>query len=71
MELTAAISNFRQAQTMGAVQMRVAEKALDVQRQQGNAAVQLIQAAAQTGARAGDELAAAATGLGGGLDTYA
>jgi hypothetical protein len=71
MDLTAAISGLQQAKTMSAVQMRVAKKVLDVQEFQGDAAVKLIQAAAQTGARAGDELAAAATGLGGALDTYA
>jgi len=71
MDLTAAISGLQQAKTLSAVQMRVAKKVLDMQEFQGNAAVKLIEAAARTGAQAGDELAAAATGLGGSLDTNA
>ena len=55
---------------MSAVQMKVAKKILDMQEFQGNAAVQLIEAAAGTAAKAGDELVAAATGLGGNVDTY-
>ena len=71
MDLTSAISGLQQAKTTSAVQMRVAKKILDVQEFQGQAAVRLIEAAARAGARAGDALAAAATGLGGTLDTYA
>ena len=48
----------------------MARKILDQQEQQGAAVVQLIEAAAKTGASAGDKLVAAATGLGGNLDTY-
>ena len=69
--LTAGIVNLKQAQTMGQVQVRVAKKVMDVAEQQGAAMVQMIQAAGATAARAGDELVAAATGLGGTLDTYA
>jgi hypothetical protein len=43
---------------------------LDSQAQQGAAVVQLIDAAGKIGTSAGDELVAAATGLGGNLDTY-
>jgi hypothetical protein len=71
MDLTSAIVGLRQAQTMSAVQMRVAKKVLDMQQFQGDAAVKLIEAAARSGAQAGDEMVAAATGLGGSLDTYA
>ena len=53
------------------VQFAVARKVLDQQEQQGAAAIQLIQAAAKTGAAAGDQLVAAATGFGASLDTYA
>jgi hypothetical protein len=70
MDLTSAISGLQQAKTISAVQMRVAKKVLDMQEFQGNAAVQLIEAAGNCGAKAGDELAAAATGLGGNVDTY-
>ena len=70
MDLTAAISGLQQAKTLATVQMRVARKLLDVQEFHGQAAVQLIEAASEIGAEAGDELVAAATGLGGALDTY-
>jgi hypothetical protein len=70
MDLTSAISGIQQARTMSAVQMKVAKKILDMQEFQGNAAVQLIEAAAGAAAKAGDELVAAATGLGGNVDTY-
>jgi hypothetical protein len=70
MELTSAISGLQQAKTMAAVQTRIARKMLDVQEFQGQAAVALIQAAGKGAATAGDELVAAATGLGGSLDTY-
>jgi hypothetical protein len=71
MELTSAITGLQQAKTISAVQMRVAKKALDVQEFQGQAAVKLIEAAGASVGKAGDELVAAATGLGGNLDTYA
>ena len=70
MDLTAAVSNFQQAKTMAAVQMKVARKALDMQEFQGASAVKLTEAAGQTARGAGDALVAAATGLGGGIDTY-
>ncbi len=70
MELTSALTGIQQAKTMGAVQMRVAGKVLDVQEFQGQAAVQLIEAAGIAMAGAGDELVAAATGLGGNVDMY-
>ncbi len=70
MDLTAAAVNFQQGRTLAAVQMRVARKAMDVQQLQGDAMVRLIEAAGQTAARAGDALVAAATGLGGSVDTY-
>jgi hypothetical protein len=56
---------------MGQVQMRVAKKVMDVDKMQGAAMVQLIKAAGEMATKAGDELVAAATGLGGALDTYA
>ena len=70
-ELTAAIVNMKHAQTMGKVQMSVARKVLDMQEMQGAAAVKLIDAAGKIAASAGDSLVAAATGLGGAIDTYA
>ena len=70
MDLTSAITGLQHARTTSAVQMRVARKMLDVQEFQGAAAVRLIEAAGQVATRAGDELVAAATGLGGNVDTY-
>lgn len=70
MDLTSAIVNFDQASTISSVQMAVAKKVLDIQKFSGNAAVQLIQAASQGIDKAGDSLVAAATGLGGSIDTY-
>ncbi len=71
MDLTAGIVNVKQAQVMGQVQMRVARKMMDMQEMQGAAMVSLIDAAGKVAAAAGDSLVAAATGLGGTLDTYA
>ncbi len=59
------------AEVMGQVQIRVAKKILDVERANGAAAIQLIQAASTGVARAGDALVARATGLGGQLDVTA
>lgn len=71
MDLTNSIVNMKHAQLMGQVQMRVAKKAMDAQEMQGAAMVKLIEAAGQTASKAGDALVAAATGLGGAIDTYA
>lgn len=68
--LISGIIGMKQAQVAGQVQMAVARKLLDTQKLQGAAAVKLIEAAGRTASSAGDELVAAATGLGGELDTY-
>ena len=70
MDLTAALTNFHSARTLSAVQTRVARKLLDMQEFQGAAMVNLIEAAGQVAAKAGDWLVAAATGLGAELDVY-
>ena len=70
MDLTTAITDFQQAKTVAGLQIRVARKVLDMQKFQGAAVVQLIEAAAATTATAGQALVAAATGLGGEIDTY-
>jgi hypothetical protein len=67
MDLTTAAVNFQQGKTLAAVQISVARKVMDMQEMQGAAMVKLIEAAGKT---AGDALVAAATGLGGGIDTY-
>ena len=69
MDLTSAISNFQQANVAGQVQIAAAKKILDAQRQDGASALKLLDAAMNTEASAGDQLVAAATGLGGQLDT--
>lgn len=71
MDLVSAIVGLDQAQAMSSVQIAVAKKMLDVDRSTGNAAVQLIQSADNEVNGAGDALVAAATGLGGSIDTYA
>jgi hypothetical protein len=71
MDLVSAITSMDQASTVGSVQMAVARKILDMQQLQGNAAVNLIQAASKSMNASGDAMVAAATGLGGQLDTYA
>jgi len=71
MDLISAITGLDQAKTISSVQLSVARKVLDVQQFEGDAAVKLIEAASQTTSKAGDALVAAATGLGGRVDTYA
>jgi hypothetical protein len=71
MDLTNAIVGFDQAATMSQVQIAVAGKMLQMQQDQGAAAVNLLNAANRTFGTASDELAAAATGLGHSLDIYA
>ena len=70
MDLTNGIVAMKQAELSSQVQYAVARKLLDNQEFQGNAAVKLIEAAGRTASGAGDQLAAAAIGLGGELDTY-
>jgi hypothetical protein len=70
MDLAAILSNVQQANVMSQVQFKVARKVLDMQQFQGDAAVKLIAAAGKNAAQAGDALVAAATGLGGNVDTY-
>ena len=60
----------QQAKVMSQVQYAVAGKILDQQRSDGAAAVQLIQPTSGA-SRAGDQLVAAATGLGGTLHVQA
>ncbi len=66
--LTNSIIAMKHGQAVSQVQFAVARKIMDQQQLQGAAAVKLIEAASK-GASAGDALVAAATGLGGELDT--
>lgn len=70
-DLTSGIIAFKQATLDSKIQYAVARKILDNQEFQGAAAIKLIEAATKGTSRAGDQLVAAATGLGGAVDTYA
>ncbi|MBC8105830.1 MAG: putative motility protein [Anaerolineae bacterium] len=70
MDLATSFSNLSQANTMSKVQIAVAQKVMDNQKMQGAAALELLNAASSGLSKAGDELVAAATGLGSRLDTY-
>jgi hypothetical protein len=71
MDLVNAAVSFKQAEVASRVQYAVAGKILDAQAQNGAAALKLLEAASGGVAKAGDALVAAATGLGGAIDTYA
>jgi hypothetical protein len=68
MSVASLATSMKQAETSQAIGIAVAGKVMDAQRQQGAAALQMLQAA-QIGP--GDALAAQATGRGGMIDTYA
>jgi hypothetical protein len=70
MDMVSAAVGFKQAELTSKVQFAVARKLLENQQLQGQAAVKLIEAAGNIQQK-GDALVAAATGLGGSLDTYA
>ena len=70
-DLTAGIINFQQATLASNVQYAVARKLLDSQQMQGAAIVKLIDAANIGVNKSADQLVAAATDLGGQVDTYA
>jgi hypothetical protein len=71
MDLTNAIVGMKQAATMSKIQTAVAKKVMENEQMQGAAAIKLLNAASAGASKAGDELVAAATGLGGAIDTYA
>ena len=70
MDLVSAFSGMQQAKLASQVQYAVAAKSMDMQRMQGAAAIQLLESASAGASKAGDAMVAAATGLGGSLDTY-
>lgn len=70
MDLVTAFTGMKQAQLASQVQYAVAAKTMDMERMQGAAAIQLLQSASAGGSKAGDAMVAAATGLGGAIDTY-
>ncbi len=59
------------AQVSSQISVSVAAKSLDAARQEGDAAVQLIDAAGASGPQPGDALVAKATGMGTFLDVQA
>lgn len=71
MGLVSGLVKMKQAATLSQIQVAVAGKVLDADRANGAAALKLLDAASSGTAKAGDALVAAATGLGGQLDTYA
>ena len=70
MDLVNSAVGLKQAQVFGQVQIAVAKKVLDAQRQGGAAALELLNAATEGINKAGDALAASATGVGGNVDVY-
>jgi len=70
MDLVNAAIGLKQAQLTSQVQFAVAKKLLDNQKFQGTAALKLLEAASNSTSKAGDEMVAAATGLGGEIDVY-
>jgi hypothetical protein len=70
MDLVTAFTGMQQAKLASQVQYAVAAKSMDVQRMQGAAAIQLLESASSGASKGGDAMVAAATGLGGSLDTY-
>lgn len=70
MDLVTSAIAFKQASTMAKVQYAVAGKIMDQQRSDGAAMVKLLNAANLGVNKAGDQMAAAATGLGGTLDVH-
>ena len=70
-DLVNAAVGLQQAKVMGQIQFAVARKVLDMQGDEGNAALELVNAATNGMTKAGDAMVAAAAGLGGQLDVYA
>jgi hypothetical protein len=70
MDPVGAFSNLQRAEKVSQVQIAVAKKVLDAQRQDGSGALKLLEAAMIGIEKAGDQIVAAATGLGSQIDTY-
>jgi hypothetical protein len=71
MDLVNAIVTSQQQQLDSQVQFAAARQILKAQRQEGSAALELLNAADVSGEKAVDTLAVAASGVGGNVDTYA
>ena len=70
-DLVNAAVGIKQAQLASQIDIAVAKKMIDTERTNGAGMLQLLDAATQTSVHAGDAMVAAATGLGGAVDTYA
>jgi hypothetical protein len=71
MDLAVAFTNLQQAKTIASVQIAVAGRILKTEQSDAAGASKLLDAADTSVSQAGDELAAAATGLGALLDIHA
>ena len=71
MNLTAAISNLRLAETASQVSMAVVRTALDSQKAQGEAVIELVEAVAETMEQAATQTASLSADLGANLDRLA
>lgn len=70
MDLVSAATNLQSSSTMAQIQMAVAKKILNNQRMNGAAAIKLLEAATASTTQAGDQMTAAALGLGSQIDVY-
>jgi hypothetical protein len=71
MDLAVALTNLQQAKTIASVQIAVAGKILKTEQDSAATASELLTAADSSVAQAGDEMTAAAIGLGSLLDVHA
>ncbi len=71
MDLTSALINVKAAETASQVQMAVAARMLKTANQQGEAVLQLVEAAAETMQAAAADVAEVTVDLANGLDVYA
>jgi len=71
MDLTSAIVNVKAAETASQVQLAVAARMLKTANEQGEAVLQLVEAAAQGMEAAAADVAQATTELTSGVDVYA
>jgi hypothetical protein len=69
--LISSVVGLKQAEVASKIQFAVAQKIMQNDRMQGAAVMKLLDAATKGVNQAGDQLVAAATGLGATIDTYA
>lgn len=69
--MISSVVGLKQAEVASKIQFAVAQKIMQNDRMQGAAVMKLLDAATKGVNQAGDQLVAAATGLGSTIDTYA